>query len=94
VQGAEHLRATLDSRQTIVSFWHYSLLVIFQLMRNYSGVVMVSSSSDGEYVARFARLCGYETVRGSRNKQGLQALKELLRHCRAGQNAALVADGS
>lgn len=94
MQGEEHLRATLKSRQTIVSFWHYAVLGVFQVMRNYTGVAMVSSSSDGEYVARFARLCGYEAVRGSRNKQGIQALKELLRHCRAGQNAALVADGS
>lgn len=93
--GKEHREKTFDSnKQVIATFWHYSLLVVFQLAQKYSAVVMVSSSKDGEFVARFAELCGFTTVRGSRNKQGMQALKEILKHCKAGQNAALVADGS
>ncbi len=93
--GKEHCQNTFDSnKQVIATFWHYSLLVVFQLAQKYSAVVMVSSSKDGEYVARFAELCGFPTVRGSRNKQGMQALKDLLKYCKSGHNAALVADGS
>lgn len=85
---------TGGNKQVIATFWHYSLLVVFQLAREFSGVAMVSSSRDGEYIARFARLCGFSAVRGSRNKQGVQALKELLKSCKEGRNTALVADGS
>ena len=95
VTGEEHLQATLGSDQPIIlTCWHYSLLPFFQVMRRYRGVVMVSSSNDGEYIARFAECFGLTTVRGSRNRQGLQALKGLLRQCRAGRNVGLVADGS
>ncbi|WP_228130016.1 lysophospholipid acyltransferase family protein [Desulfocapsa sulfexigens] len=63
-------------------------------MRKDSGVAMVSASKDGEYISRVANKLGYSTVRGSRKKGGLQAIKSLVRHMRAGQNAAIVADGS
>lgn len=93
--GREQLQAVVDSkRQAVCTFWHYSILVIFPLMRKHSGVAMVSSSSDGEYIARLAEHYGFSTVRGSRNRQGIAALKELIRSCREGRNAALVADGS
>ncbi len=95
VHGGEHLQASLDAeRPIILSFWHYSLVLIFQLMWRYGGVAMVSSSKDGEYIDRYAKCYGLSTVRGSRNRQGIQALKELLRCCREGRNVALVADGS
>jgi hypothetical protein len=91
----EYRQATFDSnRPVIASFWHYSLLGIFQLAQKYSAAIMVSSSRDGEYIARFAELCGFPAVRGSRNRRGMQALKDLMRFCKSGHNTALVADGS
>lgn len=93
--GLEHRQATLDSgRPTILTCWHYSLLLLFQVLRRYRGVVMVSSSRDGDYIASYAEYCGLTTVRGSRNRQGLQALKELLRCGQAGRSIGLIADGS
>jgi len=95
VIGGEHLQAALDNdKPTILAFWHYSLFLIFQLLSRYGGVAMVSSSKDGDYIARYAECFGLSTVRGSRNRQGVQALKELLRYCRKGFHVALVTDGS
>jgi lysophospholipid acyltransferase (LPLAT)-like uncharacterized protein len=95
VHGGEHCRSTLDAkRPVIITFWHYSLLGVFPLLRKYSGAVMVSSSKDGEYIARFLEYLGFKTVRGSRNKQGAQALKDLIRLAKTGENTAIVADGS
>lgn len=95
VHGGEHRRSTVDSnKQVIATFWHYSILGVFQLLRNYPGVVMVSSSKDGEYIARLVESFGVRTVRGSRNKHGVQALKDLIRLARSGENTGLVADGS
>lgn len=78
----------------VASFWHYTILFIFYNMRKDSAVAMVSASKDGEYISRIANRLGYETVRGSRKKGGLQAIKSLIRHMKEGRNAAIVADGS
>jgi lysophospholipid acyltransferase (LPLAT)-like uncharacterized protein len=63
-------------------------------MRKYSATAMVSASRDGEYIARLAERFGFETVRGSRNKKGVEGLKAMLRAVRKGSSAAIVADGS
>jgi lysophospholipid acyltransferase (LPLAT)-like uncharacterized protein len=95
VSGEEYCNQTLDAgKPVVVSFWHYSFIGIFPRLCRYKGVLMVSSSRDGEYIARLAHTFGYSTVRGSRNKQGVQALKEMIRAVRNGQAAGIVADGS
>ncbi len=95
VHGGEHCRNTLDAnKQVIGTFWHYSLLGVFPVLSKYRGVAMVSSSKDGEYIARFMEYFGFRTVRGSRNRHGVQALKDLIKLARSGENTAIVADGS
>lgn len=78
----------------IGSFWHYSIAVVFYHQRNTSATVMVSASKDGEYIARLANHFGMDTVRGSSHRQGLQALKKLIKKVRQGCLSAIVADGS
>ena len=78
----------------IASFWHYSIIFIFYFVRNYSATAMVSASRDGEYIARLAGELGFNTVRGSKNNKGVEALKGMLRAVRSGDNGAIVADGS
>ena len=95
VHGEEQWRSTLGAGKPIVaSFWHYTMLFVFYQMRRESGVVMVSASRDGEYIARLAQELGFSTARGSRNNRGMQALKDLLKAAAAGRNTAIVADGS
>ncbi len=78
----------------VATFWHYTIFFIFYSLRKLSGVVMVSASRDGEYISRVANKLGYDTVRGSRKKGGMQAIKGLIRFMREGRNAGIVADGS
>lgn len=78
----------------VASFWHYSILFIFYYVRRYPATVMVSASRDGEYIAKLAKELGFNSVRGSRNHKGVEALKGMLRAVRAGDNGAIVADGS
>ncbi len=78
----------------IGSFFHYGFLYTFYYAQKTSGVVMVSSSKDGEYISRLAEKFGFETVRGSRNRGGMAALKKLIRLMREGRNGGIVADGS
>lgn len=78
----------------IGSFWHYSILFSIFFMRKAGGVAMISASKDGEFISQIAKKIGFDTVRGSRSRGGIQALKGLIRHMRKGKNAAIVADGS
>jgi lysophospholipid acyltransferase (LPLAT)-like uncharacterized protein len=94
VRGQEHLEAARQQGGVIAPFWHYSIIYLFQHLCGYGGVVLVSASRDGEYVARTAERFGLEAVRGSSNKQGVQALKKLLRAMKAGKHLGIVADGS
>ncbi len=74
--------------------WHYGIVGIFYVLRNESSVMLVSASKDGDYIAKLSEYSGFSTVRGSRNKGGVQALKELLKKIRQGKNLGIVADGS
>ncbi len=87
-------QAEEKDKTAIASFWHYSIVYILYHMRKYSATAMVSSSKDGEYLARLAEEFGFDTVRGSRNKKGVEGLKAMLRAIRNGSSAAIVADGS
>jgi lysophospholipid acyltransferase (LPLAT)-like uncharacterized protein len=55
---------------------------------------MVSASKDGEYIAQLARLLGHVPVRGSSNRGGVKALRDMIELLKQGRNSAIVADGS
>ena len=87
-------RSDEKEKKGIASFWHYTIIYILYHMRKYSATAMVSSSRDGEYLAKLAEAFGFDTVRGSRNNKGVEGLKAMLRSVRKGNSAAIVADGS
>lgn len=78
----------------IAAFWHYSFLYFFFYFRKFPSAIMVSASRDGEYTARVAQLLGHVPVRGSSNRGGVKALREMIELLRQGRNSAIVADGS
>lgn len=79
----------------IAAFWHYGFFYITALDCTLPWAGMVSASEDGEYVARILKSLGFETVRGSKNRRGIAALKGLIALVRdQGKNVAIVADGS
>lgn len=81
--------------QFIFAFWHYGLFYVIHRFRRRHGVAMVSGSKDGEYIARLMHLLGYKTVRGSRHKGGLGAIRDMVKIMKKeGREAGIVADGS
>ena len=78
----------------IVAFWHYGVIYTVYQARGLPYVAMVSPSRDGEYISRILHSKGFATVRGSRSKGGIGALKGLVREIRKGKTGVLVADGS
>lgn len=95
VRGDGSLREFIRSGNTgIAAFWHYSFLFLFYYFRDFRAAVMVSASKDGEYIARLAQLMGHVPVRGSSNRGGVRALRDMIEQLRRGSNSAIVADGS
>ena len=79
----------------VAVFWHYSIFYFFHRVESRNWVAMVSGSDDAEYVSQLLRRLGVDTVRGSRRKGGLAALKTMAGKMTAeGKQAAIVADGS
>jgi lysophospholipid acyltransferase (LPLAT)-like uncharacterized protein len=94
-RGYEHFtRLAGAGSPFIVSFWHYGVIYIVYHARKIPYVAMVSASKDGEYVSRILQSKGFATVRGSRNKGAVGALKALMKEMAQGKTAVLVADGS
>ncbi len=93
--GALHKEAAeKQEKAAIAIFWHYSLVYVFYHMKSYSAAALVSASEDGDYIARLAQHLNFTVIRGSRNRGGMRALKEMMLCLRRGKHLAVVADGS
>jgi lysophospholipid acyltransferase (LPLAT)-like uncharacterized protein len=77
--------------QKIYVLWHEYLLLPLYLRGNSNTTLLVSRHRDAEILSHAARHLGFEMVRGSTNRHGLTALRELLR--RRQMNFALTCDG-
>ena len=78
----------------IITFWHYGVFCAAVGSGQCPQIAMSSSSRDGDFIARILKSMGVETVRGSRNRGGLGALKGLIKGVKRGLCPVLVADGS
>jgi lysophospholipid acyltransferase (LPLAT)-like uncharacterized protein len=93
--GREYYDDLCRRRQPfIAAFWHYSIFYTMHLIDDRDWVAMVSGSPDAEYVSKLLNRMGLATVRGSRGKGGLRALREMAALMAVGKKAAIVADGS
>jgi len=61
--------------------WHqqfFSAIRPFKNYKIYNPSIMIIQSNDGEIVARMCKYNGWNAVRGSSSKGGIQALKEII----------------
>jgi hypothetical protein len=84
-------------RSYVHAFYHDQLLMMTYsyLGRGYGRRLAVLSSRhrDGEYVSRTLERFGHIMVRGSSGRGGAAGLIEVIRHLRAGRDAAFATDG-
>lgn len=84
-------------RSYVHAFFHDQLLMMTYsyLGRGYGRNLAVLSSRhrDGEYVSRTLERFGHVMVRGSTGGGGASGLREMIRHLRAGKDAAFATDG-
>lgn len=84
-------------RPYVHAFFHDQLLLMTYsyLGQSYGRTLAVLSSRhrDGDYVSRTLERFGHVMVRGSTGRGGAAALVEMIRHLRAGRDAAFATDG-
>lgn len=102
VSGAEHIDPLLAAGRPLISAcWHYGVFFHVEQIRRQclpfpaaKWVLMLSTSDDAELLAGVLRGLGADLVRGSRNRGGRAALRQMIEQVKAGANAGIVADGS
>lgn len=95
--GFAHCRQYADDPQgngALFVLWHDQTLLPLHLFRHRGVGVMISTSRSGQIQAAFWNLYGWPTVWGSTKKrEGIQALREMLRLLRDGQSFGFTPDG-
>lgn len=77
----------------VFAFWHRTLLVCAHRFRNKGIAILISSSFDGELIARTVALLGFHPVRGSSSRGGAAGLRAMAEAYNEGRRCAFTADG-
>ncbi len=82
-------------RPLVLALWHHALIYSLYHFRRVRCAIMVSASKDGEMVASALKRWGQIPVRGSSNRHGVRALRQMARlMTEHGYPGGIVADGS
>ena len=82
-----------ERRRIILAFWHDQLFLMALGYRGPGATVLISASRDGEYIARAMRYFGIGSVRGSSNRGGRAAFRELLELAKSDRDLVITPDG-
>ena len=95
VQGSEHINKLRDTGQAyIIAFWHGRLLMIPPFPpKNKTINVLISNHNDGELIAKTMEYFNFSFIRGSTNKDGVAALKNILKKIKKKEVIAITPDG-
>ncbi len=76
----------------IAAFWHENILVPCYLFARPEILVLISQHADGEMIAQVCEWLGFGTIRGSKTRGGIKAMREMVRSCQ-GHYIAVMPDG-
>ena len=82
--------------RVLLCAWHqqfFGAIRHFQNYRDYRPALMISKSKDGEIIAGVASRSGWEPVRGSSSRGGVQAMRKLIEKLQQNRLAAHIVDG-
>jgi len=85
ISGLHHYRAALAAGPVVITSFHgrlFAALHVFSRPRYRPWRILISASTDGEFIARVAGGLGFETARGSSNRRGDAGYRELVRSIR------------
>jgi lysophospholipid acyltransferase (LPLAT)-like uncharacterized protein len=75
---------TAPGERYIYAFWHENLLLPAYCYSRSDVYVLISRHADGQLIAEVCRHLGFRTVRGSTNRNGVEAVRQLLRFGKVG----------
>lgn len=78
---------------TVFAFWHRCLLASAHRFKDLDIAILISSSFDGELIARTVELLGFRAIRGSSSRGGAAGLRNMQLAYEAGHRCAFTADG-
>ena len=81
------------SGPTVFAFWHRSLLACAYRFRELNIAILISSSFDGELIARTVERLGFKAIRGSSSHGGAAGLRNMQLAYLEGHRCAFTADG-
>lgn len=96
----QDVRALLasESPPKIWVFWHNRLLAssLFWMIhaKHRLTATMISTSSDGNWIAALTSKIGVQPIRGSRHNRGAQAVREMIQAQQRGFDISITPDGS
>ncbi len=100
IKRCELIELNLDIRedlakegQVLFSLWHGRSTIASPFFARDDTAVLVSVSDDGKVATTILDELGYEIIRGSSNRGGVRALRELIAALKAGKNVAITPDG-
>jgi len=67
-----------DGKRRIYIFWHEYILSLIYLRKHCNLAMLLSRHGDADILEQIAGMLGFSTVRGSTNRGGVQALREML----------------
>ena len=84
--------------QSVAVLWHNRLFVMPEFYRRYVRnrklAAIVSASSAGAWLAGLLEQLEIQPIRGSRNRRGTQAFREMLKASKSGYDLGITPDGS
>ena len=79
----------------ILTLWHGRIFYLFYYLRRHPDYfLLISPSTDGDLLARLARLMGYSVIRGSSYKKTVPAARSLIKVLNRNHRIIIIADGS
>jgi lysophospholipid acyltransferase (LPLAT)-like uncharacterized protein len=88
--GFEKIEGIVESQSIIAACWHSRILLVSYLYKGWNAAILVSSSKDGEIIARILENQGHEAIRGSSTRGGLRALSRLIKSLKANKRPAVI----
>lgn len=77
----------------LVGFWHGRLFLLIPSFTKWDFVILTDLSWAGELLTCILKRFGYEVVRGSSKRQGIQGLFRIIYKMKEGYSGALAVDG-
>jgi len=89
----DYLTCRKERQPLVYALWHNTQAFLAYAHRGEQASVMVSQSTDGEYIAQVMKRLGLRAVRGSGSRGGGSALREMIHRVQGGGQVGVTPDG-